>query len=196
MAEMEDRVRSLEDTRKALLQLIGADDESAVSGGAGAQGASDGTGGTGQPYTVVDPDSLLSEAEATEIKGILRLPPLRGPRTRGFGRIGSGGFFHTGVDVAGDVGTEIASPGDGVATFIGTDDTLGEVLVINHDPEIETVYGHNSSILVKVGDGVTAGQSIALLGNTGRSSAPHLHFEVHWRGKAIDPETVYPSYWQ
>jgi murein DD-endopeptidase MepM/ murein hydrolase activator NlpD len=53
------------------------------------------------------------------------------------------------------------------------------------------MYGHNSKILAKVGDSITAGQVVTRIGNTGQSSAPHLHFEIHWRGKAVNPESVY-----
>lgn len=193
MAEMEDRVRVLEETRRALLQLIAVDGEQGlvepeamISSGSA----------TTSPLSTFEPDSLLSDSEVTEITGIIHQVPVGWPLTRTFGRVASSGYFHAGVDVAGDTGMEILAPGDGVATFVGTDATLGQVLIITHDTGLETLYGHASRILVQVGDGVMGGQAIALLGNTGQSSAPHLHFEIHWKGKAIDPEIIYPDYWQ
>lgn len=193
MVEVEDRVRTLEETRKSLMQLIGVgeDDASAELGT-----AAEDPGSGGSPLARVEPDSLLTDSELTEIKASLRRSPLVGPLTRSFGRLASSGYFHSGVDVAGDTGMEILAPGDGVVTFVGTDATLGQVLVISHDTGLETLYGHASRVLVRMGDGVSAGQSIALVGNTGQSSAPHLHFEIHWKGKAIDPEDIYPDYWQ
>ncbi|MBM3316400.1 MAG: peptidoglycan DD-metalloendopeptidase family protein [Candidatus Eisenbacteria bacterium] len=194
MAEMEDRVRSLEATRRALVQLIGAGDENGRYLEPPATAA--GSVWAGATHAAADPDSVLSEEQLAGMRSILRLAPLRGPKTRSFGRIGSTGYLHTGTDIAADVGAEITSPGDGVASFVGGDEIMGQLLVISHEKGIDTMYGHNSRILVKVGDGISVGQTIALVGNTGRSTAPHLHFEVHLNGKPIDPELVYPDYWQ
>jgi murein DD-endopeptidase MepM/ murein hydrolase activator NlpD len=58
---------------------------------------------------------------------------------------------------------------------------------------LETLYGHNSRILVRAGDAVTEGQPIAEVGNTGLSSGPHLHFEIRWYGRSVDPTAVFTS---
>ena len=81
----------------------------------------------------------------------------------------------------------MAAAGEGVVTFVGSDPVFGNVLVIGHGPRLATMYGHASRVLVRVGDYVTAGQAVAVVGSTGRSSAPHLHFEVQWDGRAVDP---------
>jgi len=189
MAEMEDRIRVLEETRVSLLRIMGVEEGEAADV---RPDSSVVEGGEASPlYAQASPDSLVDAVQLTEIQGLLRLPPVAGGITRGFGRIESSGIFHTGMDIAGDTGAEIVAPGDGVVSFVGTDETFGEVIVISHSPDLETMYGHNSKILTKVGDSIAAGQPVARVGSTGQSSAPHLHFEIHWMGKAINPESVY-----
>jgi murein DD-endopeptidase MepM/ murein hydrolase activator NlpD len=68
------------------------------------------------------------------------------------------------------------------------DDVYGNLIEIEHDDSLSTIYGHNEKILVKEGEYVNRGQVIATVGNTGRSTAPHLHFEVLKNGKPVDPE--------
>jgi murein DD-endopeptidase MepM/ murein hydrolase activator NlpD len=189
MAEMEERIRVLEDTRVSLLRIMGVEEGEApdVRPESSAVEGQD----PSPLYAQASPDSLIDVEQLTEIQGVLRLAPVSGGITRGFGRIESSGIFHTGIDIAGDTGAEVVAPGDGVVSFVGTDETFGEVIVISHRPDLETMYGHNSKILAKVGDSITAGQVVTRIGNTGQSSAPHLHFEIHWRGKAVNPESVY-----
>ena len=107
--------------------------------------------------------------------------------------MGDTGIFHTGIDIAGETGAGVFAAGEGIVSFTGFHETFGLVLVIAHAPGVETVYGHNSQILVQVGDFITRGQVVAEVGNTGTSTAPHLHFEVHWRSRAIDPLLILPG---
>src|SRR5262245_5539225 len=95
--------------------------------------------------------------------------------------------FHAGIDIAGERGTEIVAPASGRVEFVGDKGPLGHTLLIDHGFGIRTFYGHNDKILVKRGDEVERGQPIALLGNSGRSTGPHLHYTVEVNGKAVDP---------
>ena len=96
--------------------------------------------------------------------------------------------FHGGVDFSAPTGTEIYAPGDGVVTkVIKSRRGYGNTIIIDHDFNYGTKYSHLSKFLVKKGDKVKRGQVIGLVGNTGKSTAPHLHYEVHKNGKAINP---------
>ncbi len=107
-----------------------------------------------------------------------RLDPFTGSKT-----------FHDGVDIAGNVGTRVAAVGSGIVIFAGEKQGYGKVVKIHHGNGYVTLYAHNSKLLVHVGDYVTKGQRIAAMGSTGRSTGPHLHFEVHLNGKTVDPQT-------
>jgi len=96
--------------------------------------------------------------------------------------------MHTGIDFTAPLGTPIYATGNGVITRIQRDRTgYGTYLVIDHGYGYETLYAHLRDYSVKVGDEVTKGQKIATVGNTGTSTAPHLHYEVRYRGNAINP---------
>lgn len=95
--------------------------------------------------------------------------------------------YHKGVDLAGKEGTEVIAVASGVITWAGPRYGYGNLVEINHGSGYATRYGHNRDVLVKVGDTVKKGQSIAHMGNTGRSTGPHVHFEVLVDGKAVNP---------
>jgi len=95
--------------------------------------------------------------------------------------------YHRGIDFAGKKGTEVYAVAGGVVERAKKVAGYGNVVEIRHTDGYTTLYGHNDKNLVKKGDLVSKGQLIALLGNTGRSSGPHVHFEVHKNGKIVDP---------
>ncbi len=95
--------------------------------------------------------------------------------------------LHEGIDVAGPIGTKIYAPADGVVTHQDTERGYGKVLVLNHGYGIVTRFAHNSEHLVKVGQKVKRGDPIAKMGNTGRSTGPHLHYEVRINGIPVNP---------
>ncbi len=105
--------------------------------------------------------------------------------TSGFGR--RWGRMHEGIDMAGPVGTPIHVTGDGVVTFAGRQGAYGNLIKIRHELGTETRYAHLNRIHVKVGDRVSQGDRIGDMGNTGRSTGPHLHYEVRMNGRAVDP---------
>ncbi len=103
------------------------------------------------------------------------------------------GRLHEGIDIAAPSGTSVKAADSGTVTFAGWDGGYGYVVRIDHGGGIVTVYGHLSSFLVSPGDVVKKGEVIARSGNTGRSTGPHLHFEVRVNGKPQDPIRYYPA---
>ena len=95
--------------------------------------------------------------------------------------------FHAGIDIAAAPGTDIVSPARGKVTFAGKRGPLGNALIIDHGYGVKTLYGHNQELFVKKGDEVERGQLVASLGNSGRSTGPHLHYVVEVNGKAKNP---------
>ncbi|WP_460273272.1 DUF5930 domain-containing protein [Celeribacter sp. ULVN23_4] len=97
------------------------------------------------------------------------------------------GRMHEGQDFASAYGTPIYATADGVVTFAGWSSGYGRLVKIQHDFGIETRYGHQSQILVKVGQRVSRGEQIGAMGNSGRSTGTHLHYEIRENGKAVNP---------
>ena len=94
---------------------------------------------------------------------------------------------HRGVDFAGPEGTKVSSVAAGLVTFAGERSGFGEMVEINHGNGLATRYCHNQKLLVKQGDMVRKGQEVSLMGSTGHSTGPHLHFEVLKNGTQVDP---------
>jgi murein DD-endopeptidase MepM/ murein hydrolase activator NlpD len=95
--------------------------------------------------------------------------------------------FHKGLDIATRKGTPIIAPADGVVTFAGKKWLMGNMVTLDHGYGMLTRYGHIFKILKKKGDRVKRGETIALVGNTGRSTGPHLHYEVRLNGVPVNP---------
>lgn len=102
------------------------------------------------------------------------------------------GRLHAGIDIANDIGTPVRAALPGRVISAGWQSGYGYTIVIEHSNGYETLYGHLSSFAVGSGQYVRAGQTVAYMGNTGYSTGPHLHFEVHKNGKVIDPMGVLP----
>lgn len=94
---------------------------------------------------------------------------------------------HTGLDIPAQHGTPILASGGGRVVFAGRRGAYGQAVVIDHGDGLATLYGHASRLLVKAGDVVLPQQKIALVGSTGRSTGPHLHFEVIRNGNRVEP---------
>ncbi|MCG6965165.1 MAG: M23 family metallopeptidase [Chromatiaceae bacterium] len=101
--------------------------------------------------------------------------------------------FHRGLDFAGKRGSDVIAVASGVVVRSEKASGYGNLVEIKHANGYSTLYGHNKENLVHPGDVVSKGQTIALLGSTGRSSGPHVHFEVHKDGKIIDPLRIVRS---
>jgi murein DD-endopeptidase MepM/ murein hydrolase activator NlpD len=111
-------------------------------------------------------------------------------RTRGLAQGDPSVESHAGLDLAVPAGTEVRAAGGGLVQITGTDAAYGEYVLLSHPDGYATMYGHLSRILVSSGTMVQAGQLIALSGNSGRSTAPHLHFEVRRNGRSVDPTSL------
>lgn len=144
---------------------------------------------------VYEVEARLQEAKTYE--NLIHTLPLGAPlevpyrETSGFG-YRSDPFkrttaFHEGADLAAFYGATITSTAPGKITFAGTKGGYGRVVEIDHGNGFKTRYGHLNSIAVKAGSEVAIGQKIGTMGSTGRSTGPHLHYEVYYRGKSYDP---------
>ncbi|MFZ5469041.1 MAG: M23 family metallopeptidase [Myxococcota bacterium] len=130
-----------------------------------------------------DQKSLLASTPSTW--------PVRGWVTSDFGQrldpYTAERVMHAGLDIAAPHGKDIAAPSDGTVVFAGLEGGYGNVIVIDHGYGIKTRFGHLASIKVKAGETVKRGQLIANVGNTGRSTGPHLHYEVRVNGLPQNP---------
>ncbi|MBK1616971.1 peptidase M23 [Lamprobacter modestohalophilus] len=126
-------------------------------------------------HTIPDGWPLTTGGVVTSTFG-MRRHPISGRRS-----------MHKGIDISGKHGSDIVAMADGLVIFSGRKTGYGKIVEIRHPDGLETRYAHNSSNIVNKGDLVTKGQVIAKLGSTGRSTGPHVHFEVRRDGEALDP---------
>jgi murein DD-endopeptidase MepM/ murein hydrolase activator NlpD len=135
--------------------------------------------------------SRLSQ-QKTLLSSIPSLSPVDGWVTSGFGARTSPftgePAIHKGIDVAAPVGTPIYAPADGVVVFAGQRNGFGNFVMIAHGYGVVTGYGHNAQNLVSPGQVIHRGDQIATVGQSGRSTGPHLHYEVAVNGQVIDPK--------
>lgn len=117
--------------------------------------------------------------------------PVRGPVNSEFGRrasLWSGTEeLHRGIDIGADWGTSIKAPAPGIVVFTGSNADYGNTVIIDHGQDIQSLYGHLQKALVAPGQRVERGQAIALTGSTGKSSGPHLHYEIRVKGQPVNP---------
>ena len=141
-------------------------------------------------------ESMLFEQEL-ELKSQPTTRPTNGFITSGFGYrmhpVLGGRAHHDGIDFDANVGDPVRSAGNGLVKFAGWKTGFGNVVEIDHQNGYITVYAHNSAFIVKEGDLVRAGQVVAKAGSTGRSTGPHVHFEVHKDGRAVNPRAYLDS---
>jgi murein DD-endopeptidase MepM/ murein hydrolase activator NlpD len=134
--------------------------------------------------------SRLSQ-QTTLLASIPSLAPLDGWITSAFGKRTSPftgePAIHKGLDVAAPLGTPIFSPADGVVLFAGQRAGFGNYILIAHGVGITTGYGHNAQNLVTAGQVLNRGDQVATVGQTGRATGPHLHYEVILNGRTVDP---------
>ncbi|MDY0015653.1 MAG: peptidoglycan DD-metalloendopeptidase family protein [Bacteroidales bacterium] len=146
-------------------------------------------------------DSVSIHIPKTDFKNFndtIRLPlfdPIEGYMLPYFGEVTSRfGWrryrYHYGIDTKNQYGEPIYCVFDGVVRIAKRSRTYGNVLVVRHENGLETFYAHSSKLLVKQNQEVKAGDIIALIGSTGRSTGPHLHFEVRYKGNPFDPEIL------
>lgn len=123
---------------------------------------------------------------------IFTVKPISGVITSRYGHRSSPGGIgstnHKGMDISAKAGTTIKAAATGTVKFAGYKGSLGNLVIIESEKEIETYYGHCSKIYVKKGQKVTAGDKIAAVGQTGAATGPHLHLEIHVNEKVINPQ--------
>jgi murein DD-endopeptidase MepM/ murein hydrolase activator NlpD len=95
--------------------------------------------------------------------------------------------FHTGIDISTPAGNRIVAPANGTVVRVGWENGYGRFVEISHGYGVNTTYGHLATARVIEGQRVKRGDVIALVGSTGRSTGPHLHYEVHAAGKTVNP---------
>jgi murein DD-endopeptidase MepM/ murein hydrolase activator NlpD len=194
VARLEQELRRLGLVEKKLLALLGIDTAQGTGSsrggtgpGSGAYGAKTGEG-AGAPAGLDAQTRQVAGRTGTAAytRSLPTLWPVLGEISRPFSYEGDG---HKGLDIATPNGTQVKSAGDGTVEFAGQDDVFGLMIIINHGAGITTLYGHNSKLAVARGDEVLRGQVISYSGTSGRSSAPHLHFEISRYGRQVNPLT-------
>jgi murein DD-endopeptidase MepM/ murein hydrolase activator NlpD len=131
----------------------------------------------------MQPDAGENDIEPTSLIDLWPLT-VRGFITRS---LSDGRSRHPGIDIAVPKNSYIRAAGAGLVRAAGIDDVYGQYVVIDHGEGLESVYGHAARLFVTAGNRVRRGEIIALTGSTGRSTAPHLHFEIRHEGRPVDP---------
>ena len=142
------------------------------------------------PGAVLDSDTLrkaMGELFVYPITASWRLTSRFGPRKDPFTGVASS---HTGIDMACPTGTPIRAAMSGTVVYAGWSNVFGNYVIINHGNGYQTLYGHMSKIIAKKGQSVDSSTKIGLVGSTGYSTGPHLHFTVYKNGKLVDPLTL------
>ena len=203
LLRLNNRVNAVEDTSRKLEELSGISTTE--------QTAPRGQGGPARP---IDSEAALAELESKTARlerrmwvyqemmrsgGMIpSLWPVDGTLEGGFGGrrnpFGGRGFeFHEGQDIDAEYGDAVLAAGSGRVTIAGRQRGYGNVIYVDHGAGLSTRYGHLSQIHVAVGQTVTRGQKIGLVGSTGRSTGPHLHYEVRVNNQPVDPKRYLPG---
>lgn len=203
LLKLNNRVNAVEDTSRKLEQLSGISTPE--------QTTARGRGGPARP---IESDATLAELERKTARlerrmwvyqemvssgGMIpSLWPVEGSLEGGFGGRrnpfgGRGWEYHEGQDIDADHGAPVMAAGSGRVTTAGRQRGYGNVVYIDHGAGLSTRYGHLSQINVAVGQMVTRGQKIGLVGSTGRSTGPHLHYEVRINHQPVDPKRYLPG---
>lgn len=196
------RVNAVEDTSRKLEEMSGISTDQTAPGGQGG------------PARPIDSEAALAELESKTARlerrmwvyqemvragGMIpSLWPVEGTLEGGFGGrrnpFGGRSFeYHEGQDIDAEHGDPVLAAGSGRVTIAGRQRGYGNVVYIDHGAGLSTRYGHLSQINVAVGQTVTRGQKIGLVGSTGRSTGPHLHYEVRVNNQPVDPKRYLPG---
>ncbi len=154
--------------------------------------ASEGGAPTASP-TALRTERAVGGSEPVSSANALAIP-VNGTVTSGFGYrvhpVNGGYLMHGGIDIAADTGTPIAAAWDGVVTEVAAGTSYGNYIIVKHTDSLSTLYAHCSEITADEGKIVKKGETVALVGSTGVSTGPHLHFEIRVNGEPIDPRSV------
>ena len=201
LQRLNNRVDAVEDTSRKLAEISGVEKDQPVRG-------------QGGPARPVDSAAALAalvakterlEREMRDYEDLLRtrgmtpsIWPVSGKLESGMGGrrnpFGGRGFeYHEGQDIDAVYGTPVMVAASGTVTIAGRERGYGNVIYVDHGAGLSTRYGHLSQIDVKIGQTVTRGQTIGLVGSTGRSTGPHLHYEVRINNQPVDPRQYLPG---
>jgi len=182
--ELEEKLARAEELRAKIYSMLGVDKSPEIKSFV--------YEGAGREMEPVKEENLQFESFSRAMKPVIKeivkeerlIPhgfPVKGVITRGFS------LTHPAVDIVAAVGTPIHVTADGVVKEVKEDPYFGKVVIITHGKTYETLYAHLNDITVKTGQTVRKGEIIGHLGNTGKSTGPHLHYEIHSAGKPVDP---------
>jgi murein DD-endopeptidase MepM/ murein hydrolase activator NlpD len=146
-------------------------------------------------------DELINRVKNNEVR-LLCLPAIQPVLNKDMKTVASGygrridpiyhvATFHSGMDFSAPTGTDVYATGEGQVSLAGWKQGYGNTIIINHGYNYQTLYGHLSRINVHIGQKVVRGDIIGEVGSTGKSTGPHLHYEVHYRGEAQNPSHYY-----
>jgi len=198
LAEVESELETMREMDGEIRAWLGLDAQPASATnppGAAAPAAVDAPLSPGERAIVaeVDLDARLAIDQLAAVAQNAQLAwPIEGWVSSEFGEARAGDALHTGLDIVAPDGTPVLAAADGDVVVAGTDSQYGRLVAIEHADGLRTFYGHNASVLVERGERVVRGQQIATVGSTGRSTAPHLHFEVRQHRAVLDPRELLP----
>jgi murein DD-endopeptidase MepM/ murein hydrolase activator NlpD len=207
LENLENRVDAIEDTSRRIAEISGAPVEDESRQGTSERGA-------GGPLIEMDATAIAEvETRAVELEHELRAyesalreraripsiwPVAGGETTDSFGGRrdpfgGGSSEFHSGQDISAERGTPVYAAGIATVKFAGTQSGYGQVVILDHGDGITTRYGHLSKIEVVAGQQLLRGEMIGRVGSTGRSTGPHLHYEVRINEEAVNPRAYLPA---
>ena len=185
LAEAVDKLHEKNQLMESILNTVGVDVK--------VEGSQQNTGGPFTQITEKTPDDLIFKADRylEMIQSVPLGAPVPGVITSKYGRrrdpINSRPAFHKGVDIRGRMGTEVKATAEGKVYELGNDKGIGRFIVLDHKNGFRTSFGHLKKILIKRGQEVRRGQVIGLLGNSGRSTGPHVHYEILYKKELVNP---------
>ena len=201
LQNLNNRVDAVEDTSRKLAEVSGVAEEQRVRGQGGPARPVD----SAATLAALQSKTAKIERELRMYEGFLRsngvipsLWPVSGKLESGVGGRrnpfgGRGWEYHEGQDIDAVYGTPVQATASGRVTIAGRQRGYGNVVYVDHGNGLSTRYGHLSEINVTVGQTVTRGQTIGLVGSTGRSTGPHLHYEVRINNQPVDPRQYLPG---
>jgi murein DD-endopeptidase MepM/ murein hydrolase activator NlpD len=193
LGQLEEELAAVSDKERAIRQILQAflapaSSEGAGPGSAGAAGTQAASGAWLENLQNINRrlegrDATLSRERRPNIW------PVTGIITQRFSTGSAAEPRHDGIDIMAEENAVVVSAARGTVTEQGWDSDLGRYVRVNHDFDVETIYGHLSRTFVKPGDQLGKGDPLGVVGNTGRSLGPHLHFEIIFKGRPVDPMT-------
>lgn len=202
LEKLNNRIEAVEDTSRHLVEMSGVADENKLS--------VSGAGGPALPFdemtvNVIELKAKFLEQELQAYETVLKeravvpnIWPVKGSLDSGFGGrrnpFGGAGYeYHEGQDIEAEIGTPVSATANGTVLCAGWQNGYGQVIYLDHGNGLQTRYGHLSQINVSVGQTVSRGDIIGLSGSTGRSTGPHLHYEVRINNEPVNPVRYLPG---